>query len=258
MNKKKILQAIPHFARYLYFASKAYLVKNYLLFNNHGKGAYCVICNNESSKFLSHRDRTNVVCVNCGSFDRDRLIYAFLKSETNILDSSIRLLHFAPEECLYRIFKKYDNITYHPADISPELYNYSLTKIERIDITKIPYPDNFFDMVLCNHVLEHVKNDIRAIKELRRVLKPSGWGILQVPIDLNRVETYEDSSIKKPHERKIHFGQEDHLRVYGRDYVNILEDNGFKVEVNSYVKKTKKDLQILYGFPPKENIYIVR
>ena len=104
----------------------------------------------------------------------------------------------------------------------------------KADICALPFKDNSFDIILCNHVLEHIPNDRKAISELYRVLKPSGWGIFQIPQDLNREVTYEDDSITDKKERAKIFGQYDHVRIYGRDYFDKLSSVGFKVEEVDY------------------------
>ena len=101
----------------------------------------------------------------------------------------------------------------------------------KMDITDIQYPDESFDVIYCSHVLEHVVDDRKAMSEFRRVLKSDGWAILLVPITVET--TYEDPSIVDPAERLKHFGQDDHVRRYGKDYVERLRAAGFKVSVSN-------------------------
>ncbi len=166
----------------------------------------------------------DVMCPVCGSYNRDRLFYMFLKRETDIFKNSCKLLHIAPEKAIQELLKKSKNVDYLSSDI-----NSPLADIE-MDITNIQFPRESFDIILCNHVLEHVPDDSKAISELYRVLKYNGWAILQVPISYNLEITYEDFSITDPKERELHFGQNDHVRIYGKDYFERLEKAGFIVE----------------------------
>jgi ubiquinone/menaquinone biosynthesis C-methylase UbiE len=145
-------------------------------------------------------------------------------------------LHIAPEQAFYHRFKSQKNLDYTTADL------YSPLADVKADITNMPFEDEHFDVIFCNHVLEHVIDDQKAMHELYRVLKKGGWGIFQIPQDLNRTETYEDFSITDPKERAIHFGQYDHVRVYGRDYFDKLKTVGFEVEVVDYAQKLTPEL----------------
>jgi len=139
----------------------------------------------------------------------------------------IRLLHIAPEKNLQKALKAFSKIKYISGDLNP------LVADRKIDITDINFKDNYFDFIIRNHVLEHIVDDQKAMRELFRVLKPGGEAILQVPIsryNYNK-ETFEDFSITSPEERKIYFGQKDHVRMYGKDYKRRLESIGFKVEL---------------------------
>ncbi len=107
----------------------------------------------------------------------------------------------------------------------------------KADICNLPFEDNNFDVILCNHVLEHIPDDKKAMQELFRVLKPGGWGIFQIPQDINRKNTFEDNSITDPKERAKIFGQYDHVRIYGLDYFEKLRSVGFEVEEVRYSDK---------------------
>jgi len=126
------------------------------------------------------------------------------------------------------IFIRLNNIDYLTADLNPEQV------MVKMDITAIQYPDKTFDAILCNHVLEHIPDDRKAMSELHRVLKPGGWAILQVPVSKVLEQTYEDSTITSPQEREKHFGQKDHVRIYGKDYSQRLKEAGFEVEAYSW------------------------
>lgn len=164
------------------------------------------------------------MCPVCESSDRIRLLYLFLKNRTNIFSENIKLLHIAPEPSLEFIFKHQDNIDYLTTDMAPEMV------MEQMDITNIKYPENNFDAIICNHVLEHINDDLKAMKELYRVLKPGGWVILQVPFSKILEKTFEDLSITTPEDREQFFGQADHVRIYGKDYATRLKQAGFEVE----------------------------
>lgn len=167
--------------------------------------------------------RLNALCPVCNSLDRERLLYLYLLNKTNVFTDKLKLLHIAPEAGLSRVIKKHSNIDYLTSDIN------SNTVMVKMDITKIDLPDNSFDVIICNHVLEHIIDDKKAMHELHRVLKLGGWGILQVPISLSISKTFEDSSVVIPEKREEVFGQSDHVRIYALDYVDRLEESGFNV-----------------------------
>jgi SAM-dependent methyltransferase len=147
----------------------------------------------------------------------------FLASRPQLLESTRRLLHIAPEPIMARLFKSVPGIHYISADLM------AATNV-RLDITALPFADGSLDAVVCNHVLEHVPDDRAAMRECRRVLSPRGWAILQSPLDQRRAITFEDFSIQDPVERERVFGQFDHVRIYGRDYFERLTTAGFRVE----------------------------
>jgi predicted SAM-dependent methyltransferase len=141
------------------------------------------------------------------------------------------VLHIAPEQCFLKLFRKQKNLDYTTADL------YSPIADVKADICNLPFKNNMYDVIFCNHVLEHIENDKKAMSELYRVLKPGGMGIFQIPQELDREKTYEDFSITSPEERTKHFGQYDHVRIYGKDYFNRLRKVGFKVNELDYSKK---------------------
>jgi len=228
-----------------------------------GDKVFCPICKSKFKMFapfapLGLTKRKNAQCLNCGSLERHRLLYLYLTNKTTIFDDKvkIRLLHFAPEEIFYRIFSKKQNIEYIPCDLFPENFNFKGSiEIQTVDITKISFEENFFDVILCNHVLEHIPDDIQAMTELYRVMKKGGWGILLVPIDYTREKTYEDFTITTPKEREKAFGQHDHVRWYGQDYKDRLKSAGFKVTEDDYVKSFSSDELFQFGLRPSELIY---
>jgi len=191
-----------------------------------GDKVYCAVCDHRYKKFLPYgriNARENALCPNCLSLERHRLMWLYLKGETNFFSSQLNVLHFAPEPCFIPRFEKLHGEKYITADIESPL-----AKV-KMDIHQIPFPENQFDVVLCNHVLEHVKDDILAMKEIHRVLKPGGLAILQVPF-FNPVpeKTFSDDSITDKREREKIFGQDDHVRKYGKDYVQRIAQSGLK------------------------------
>jgi len=195
-------------------------------------------------KFLSYgynKLRKNALSPSTLSLERHRLLWLYLINETVLFEKKIKLLHFAPEQAFYKRFKKLNNIQYDSIDI-----NSPLAKI-KADICDLPIKDNTYDFILCNHVLEHVLDDNKAMSELYRVLKKGGTGIFQVPIDMNRKKTFQDDSITDKLERNKIFGQYDHVRVYGKDYFNKLENTGFKVQQIDYSKEFSNEEILKYS-----------
>lgn len=189
-------------------------------------------------KFLPYgyeNPREGVLSPSTLSLERHRLLWLYLKNETDFFTKDIKLLHFAPEQAFYKRFKRKDNITYVTTDLSSPLADV------KADICKLPFGTNEFDVILCNHVLEHIPEDTIAMQELYRVLKPGGWGIFQVPQDMTRITTFEDDTITDKKERARIFGQYDHVRVYGRDYFEKLRSIGFLVEEVDYTKNLSEN-----------------
>lgn len=175
-------------------------------------------------------------------------MWLFLQQKTNFFTNQLKVLHVAPELCFLKRFEALKNLDYITGDLESPL-----AKI-KMDIHQIPFPDNSFDVVFCNHVLEHVKSDIDACKEINRVLKPDGWGILQSPVyDLE--QTLEDPAIKVPAEREKVFGQSDHVRKYGKDYADRLCKSGLNVSENAFVKTLQQDLIKKHALPENEMIF---
>ncbi|MPZ76522.1 MAG: methyltransferase domain-containing protein [Deltaproteobacteria bacterium] len=195
--------------------------------------------------------RTHALCPRCGSLERHRLLWLYLKNRTDLFDRNHRVLHFAPERIFAKVFRTMPLLHYVSADLSSKRARL------KTDIMDIPCKDNSFDVVLCNHVLEHVADDQKAMRELCRVLSPGGWAILQTPIDTQRAKTFEDPTITSPSERERAFGQHNHVRLYGRDYKERLEKAGFTVKVDGYAGGLEKRELVKYGLPDEE-IYFCR
>ena len=179
--------------------------------------------------------RNNVLSPSTLSLERHRLLWLYLTNETNFFSSKLKVLHFAPEQAFYKRFRKLHNVDYITTDLDSPLADV------QADICNLPFKDNEFDVILCNHVLEHIPDDTKAMQELYRILKPNGWGVFQIPQDLNREKTFEDHTIIDRHERAKIFGQYDHVRVYGRDYFDKLRTIGFKVDEVDYTSKLSEE-----------------
>jgi len=181
-----------------------------------GNRVYCPVCEQSARRFAPHRGRSHARCVNCGSLERHRVLWLWLRER---IPPKARVLHVAPEPGLSERLKAMP-IDYLSVDID------SPFAMKRCDITDIPEPDASFDVLICNHVLEHIPDDRRAMAELRRVLKPGGLAVLQHPIH-DRPDTLEDPSVVAPDDRLRVFGQEDHVRIYGWDMLDRLRSAGF-------------------------------
>ena len=179
--------------------------------------------------------RENVLAPGTLSLERHRLFWLYLKNETAFFSAPLRVLHFAPEQAFVQKFKKQKNLTYTTTDLNSPIADV------KADICDLPFKDNSFDFIICNHVLEHIPDDTKAMQELYRVLAPSGTAIVQVPYDAKREITFEDNTITDQSERTRIFGQYDHLRVYGMDYFKKLSSIGFDVNALDYTSGISSD-----------------
>ncbi|TWO33210.1 class I SAM-dependent methyltransferase [Seonamhaeicola sediminis] len=195
--------------------------------------------------------RNNVLSPSTLSLERHRLLWLYLKNETNFFKSPLKLLHFAPEQAFYKQFRKMTHLDYVTTDLNSPLADV------KADICNLPFDDHMFDVILCNHVLEHIPNDTKAMQELFRVMKTGGWGIFQIPQDLNRDQTFEDNNITDKKERAKIFGQYDHVRVYGRDYFDKLRSIGFKVDEVDYTSNFSDEDIDMYCLAKGEIIPVV-
>lgn len=190
-------------------------------------------------KFLPYGygiQRPNILSPSTLSLERHRLMWLYLKKETNFFSEKHKVLHMAPEQCFISRFKKLKNLEYITADL------YSPIVDVKANILDLPFEENSFDVILCNHVLEHIEDDSKAMSELYRVMKPGGMGIFQIPQETDRIKTYENFSITKPEDRKKHFGQYDHVRIYGMDYFDRLRSVGFTVKEIQYSNTLPNEL----------------
>lgn len=220
---------------------------------NSGNEVQCTVCSKEYKKFLPYgrNPRKNALCPSCLSLERHRLMWLYLKEETDFFTAPLKVLHVAPEHCFIDRFEALPNLDYITADLESPL-----AKV-KMDVHEIPFPENTFDVIFCNHVLEHVEDDLKVGAEFNRVLKPGGWGILQSPVyDLE--VTIEDKTITDPSERERLFGQRDHIRKYGKDYAERIRKSGLQIEENQFVKKLPQDKVKKFALAPKEILFICR
>ena len=210
----------------------------------YGSKRYCPVCCKKSSRFnpFGIDPREDAQCPRCGSLERHRLLWLFLQKRTDLLTGKPKMLHVAPEPCLESIFRKRIGSNYLTADL------FNPNAMVRMDICDIQCPENTFDAIYCSHVLEHVPDDKQAMREFCRVLNTNGLAILNVPI--TREKTFEDQSIVDPKERLKAFGQEDHVRSYGQDYVERLRDSGFVVEIIKVDDLANSDEAVKMGLTP--------
>ena len=198
------------------------------------------------------KTRQNVLSPSTLSLERHRLLWLYLQNETNFFTAKLKVLHIAPEQAFLSRFKKMKNLDYTTLDIESPIADI------KADIRNLPLENNEFDVIFCNHVLEHIAEDAKALKELYRVMKPGGWGIFQVPIKYDLARTYEDFSITDPKERQKHFGQYDHVRWYGMDYFDRLAKAGFEVNTTFGTEKFLPEEQAKFGLMKGEILPIVR
>jgi len=246
-----VLRTIPRIYLHQISATALQIIGIFYLGNNFEDP----ISGKKYRKFLPYgrvHSRANALSPGSMSLERHRLIWLYLKNKTDFFTTKKKMLHIAPEYCFIKKFKAMPNLEYITGDIESPWADV------KMDIHQIPFDNNTFDVVMCNHVLEHVESDEIACKEILRVMKPGAFAILQSPIDYNRNETYEDSSITDPKEREKHFLQDDHLRIFGLDYGKRLAGFGFEVSEEDYIHELKPELVIRYGLPVNEKIYLCK
>lgn len=232
----------------------SYWVRPFLAWYYRGNNYTDPIDGKSFSKFLPYgyqNQRENVLSPSTLSLERHRLLWLWLKNETDFFSSNYKVLHFAPEQSFYNRFRKLKNLAYVTTDLNSPLADV------KADICNLPFEDESFDIIFCNHVLEHIPDDKQAIKELYRILKRGGFGIFQVPLDRNRKITFEDNSIIDPGERSKVFGQYDHVRVYGEDYFDFLRSFGFRVDALNYSKTLSKEEIQRYAIDQYELLPVV-
>ncbi|WP_424494952.1 class I SAM-dependent methyltransferase [Salinimicrobium sp. GXAS 041] len=216
----------------------SYVARPFLELSLRGNKVTDPIDGKSFSKFLPYgyeQQRENVLSPSTLSLERHRLLWLYLKQETAFFKEPLKVLHFAPEQAFYKRFRKLKNLDYTTTDLHSPLADV------KADICNLPFKDSTYDFILCNHVLEHIPDDEKAMREIYRVVKPGGTAILQIPQDLSRKHTFEDDSITDPKERARIFGQYDHVRIYGRDFFDKLRKMGFRVEEVDYTSQLSSE-----------------
>jgi SAM-dependent methyltransferase len=209
-----------------------------------GEGVECPCCGGKFRRFVPYGvrpRRPRAQCPACGSVERHRLIWLYLRERTDLFVRAQRFLHVAPEASFQARLRAIPGLRYASADLASPLADV------RADVQLLPFADGAFDALFCHHVLEHVPDDRAALRELLRVLRPGGWALLQSPIRSGRAETDEDPSVVDPRERERRFGQRDHVRLYGRDYADRLRSAGFAVEPDRFFKSLPPEQRERYG-----------
>ena len=220
-----------------------------------GDAVYCPICERGAIAFLpsGKPPRPHVLCPFCGSRERARMMWLFLQ-ERDLLKPGMRILHIAPERCVRERLMRIPQVDYVAGDKKEPAYNYPAGTID-LDITVMPFPEDRFDLILCSHVLEHIADDGAALRELFRVLASGGTAVLMVPLELDRAVTDEDPSITDPNERLRRFGQFDHVRMYGRDYAQRLEEAGFRVVEDAMTERLSAEEVFRFGLLRSEVVH---
>jgi SAM-dependent methyltransferase len=219
-----------------------------------GDRVECPCCGGRFRTFLSAGKprRPGALCPRCSSLERHRLVWLFLAERTPLFRDRLRVLYVAPEQDLQRRLRSEPGLTYVSGDRDSAL------AMVRFDLERLPVHDGAFDVVICTHVLEHVDDARAALRELLRVLRPGGWALLQSPVDTSRAQTLEDRSMTSPAMRLRAFGQEDHVRIFGRDYTAWLSAAGFEVEVVPYGREAGPERVARHGLDPEEDVYLCR
>ena len=226
-----------------------------------GNQKECPVCGKHYRKFLPYgyvTSRDNALCPNCLALERHRLLWLFLQTKTDLFSSKLSFLHIAPEICFIKRFKAVPTLDYKTADLESPWADIHL------NVESMPLESESFDVIMANHILEHVEHLDKAMSEIFRVLKKGGWAVLLSPINPERETTYEDSSITSPEEREKHFGQKDHLREFGKDYAEVLSRAGFMVEDIDFVSSIDAQTVERYALASGEvssivnHIFVVR
>lgn len=214
-----------------------------------GARVECPCCEASFSRFLPHRGRERAKCPRCGALERHRVLWLFLERETDLFRRPGRMLHIAPEYSFHRRLSRVPGLDYVSGDLDSPLAEHEL------DVMALPFEDASFDFLICNHVLEHVEDDRRALGEIHRVLAPGGWAILMCPIDHRRETTLEDPAAVTPRDRHRLFGQSDHVRLYGRDYADRLAGAGFAVRAVRYVEGCESSSVTRFGLRREDDAF---
>ncbi|MGH2941737.1 MAG: methyltransferase domain-containing protein, partial [Solirubrobacteraceae bacterium] len=214
-----------------------------------GGDVTCPCCGGTFRRLVTHRDVPDVRCPSCGSMERHRLLWLYLQQRTDVHTQRYRVLHLAPELSIQRLLRRLPNIDYVSADLAAPLADV------HCDIQALPFEDDGFDVVICNHVLEHIPDDRRAMSELARVTAPGGWAVLMCPIARDRAATLTDESVKTPADALRVYGQEDHVRLYGADYRDRLAEAGFDVIVERFLDELPPEVIQRYRLRRRDDLF---
>ena len=235
-------------------AARRFVLRRLRLLIYRGNGVECPCCGSRFSRFmpgLSHR--ATRVCPRCGAQERHRALWLYMRERTDLFHRpQLSILHWAPEYALQRSLSALPNAAYVSADLDGH------EALQHMDMTDVPFKDGAFDLVVCVHVLEHVPDDRKAIREMVRVLKPGGMALLLVPIVLEQLTRENDPAVVTPEQRREAYWQEDHVRLYGGDFPQRLEEEGFDVTVDGWIRTLDQATLERYGLFPLEDVYVAR
>ncbi len=223
--------------------------RRWLRLRHRGDAVECPCCGRRWAAFAADWNRPGAVCPGCGSHERHRALWLYLRDEVGVGERPLEMLHFAPEHALDMNLSGIEGLRRITADLDGE-------GVDRaVDITAMPFADASFDAVVCSHVLEHVGDDRAAMRELRRVLRPGGWAAVMVPIDPSLPATYEDASIVDPGDRERAFWQHDHVRLYSPDIAERLRQAGLAVRAVAIVDALPAGAADRYGLLEDETVF---
>jgi len=218
-----------------------------------GDTVRCPLCDSGFDRFKDDWNRPNALCWRCGAQERHRAQWLLLERRPQLLDEARSLLHFSPEWCLRRHLAALPGLRYVTSDLDR-----AQEADLRLDVTALELPDDAFDAVICSHVLEHVRDDRAALRELRRITAPGGFTLVMVPLALDRASTYEDASITAPEDRRRAFLQHDHVRLYAPDIADRLRAAGFAVEIADMHAELGPDGARRHGLLASDLIFLCR
>lgn len=217
-----------------------------------GQNVHCPLCTTSFRTFLPFGKpmRAQAMCPRCNTVERHRLLWFYLVNELHIETRPLKVLHMAPEPIIQDRLKQLKNLDYLSADlVSP-------VAMQHVDLQALPFANNSFDLILCSHVLGHVPDDRKALRELCRVLRPQGVLLLQDHVNPQLHQTQEFPDSLTAQQRMTLYGQPDRCRNYGADFISRLQQEGFKVEAVDYTPPfSQKELQRL-GLTYRETLYL--
>jgi predicted SAM-dependent methyltransferase len=219
-------------------------------FRHRGDAVQCPCCDRTYGSFAPAWNRDNAICPGCGSHERHRLTWLYLRDVEQLGSARpMQVLHFAPEYALRERLASLPGVDYTTCDLDPAGVDV------QVDITAMPFADESFDAIVCSHVLEHVPADAQAMAELYRVVRAGGWVMVMVPLDQTRERTYEDPALTSEADRLRAFGQEDHVRQYAPDIADRLRGAGFEVTPRAYADELGEEARRRYGLLSSDVVF---